>query len=165
MSVISMIAAVTRSGAIGRGGDMLFHIPADLRHFKALTMGKPVIMGRKTWESLPGGALPGRLNIVITRQAGSYDAPGAKVTASLEEALSVTADCPEVMIIGGGEIYRQALPLADRIYLTRIDADADGCDTFFPRLKADEWIETGTEGPIIDQKSGLNLHFVCLSRK
>lgn len=163
-TLISMIVAADRRMAIGRRGDMLFHIPTDLRHFKAMTMGKPVIMGRRTWESLPGGALPGRRNIVITRQR-DYAAAGAETAASLAEAIAmVEGSCPEAVIIGGGEIYRQALPLARKVYLTHIDAEAEDADTFFPSLPEAEW-EPVDETVTTDQKSQLLLRFVCYCRK
>ncbi len=165
MNVVSIIVAVTRNLAIGRGGGMPFHIPADLRHFKKVTMGKPIIMGRHTWESLPVGALPGRRNIVISRRE-NYHPEGAEVATSLEEALAMTADVPETMIIGGGEVYRQAMPLADRMYITEIDADVPDADTFFPEWDNDVWAEDPDSiAEETDARSGLKLRFVCLSRK
>lgn len=128
---INIIAAVCSNGAIGRRGDLLFHISADLRRFKALTMGCPIIMGRKTFESFPNGPLPGRRNIVISRTAG-YAPAGAEVYASPEEALAACGDAESVFVIGGGEIYRQFMPLASRLLLTEIDAAPTDADTFFP---------------------------------
>ncbi len=127
-----LIAAVARNGAIGRDGDLVFGDPADQRHFRAATLGCPVIMGRKTWDSLPARfrPLPGRRNLVVTRQSG-WQAPGAEPAASLPAALALAADAPRVFVIGGGELYRQALPLAQELLLTEVDADLDG-DTFFP---------------------------------
>ena len=133
---ISLIAALgARTRAIGKDGKLLWHIPEDLRRFKALTEGHPVVMGRKTWESLPGKfrPLPARTNIVVTRQA-DYMAPGATVVDSLESALAAAASAPgadEIFVIGGGELYAAALPLASRLYLTLVDSDAEG-DTLFP---------------------------------
>lgn len=136
---LSVIVATTRNGAIGRRGDMLFHIPADLRYFKHITMGHPVIMGRRTWESLPKGALPGRRNIVITRNS-SFEAPGADVVDSLEAALQLVADADEIFVIGGGQIYAAALPLASRLYITEIDADAPAdADTYFPTFDTSDF--------------------------
>lgn len=126
---VSLIAAVTRNGVIGRDGDLVWRIPADLAHFKRVTMGHPIVMGRRTWESI-GRPLPGRRNLVVTRNAG-YLAPGAETADSLATALRLCADSPEVFVVGGAEIYRQALPLAERLWLTEIHADAEG-DARFP---------------------------------
>lgn len=135
----TIIVACTRDFAIGRDGDLLFHISDDLKRFKALTMGHPIIMGRRTFESFPKGALPGRRNIVVTRNS-EYSAPGIETAPSLEAALALCGhDSPAPFIIGGGEIYRQALPLSDKIELTLIDATAPDADTLFPVLSADEW--------------------------
>lgn len=128
---IHIIAAVCANGAIGRGGDLLYHLPADLRRFKSLTMGWPIIMGRKTFESFPKGPLPGRRNIVISRNAG-YRPDGVEVYPSPEAALAACADVERVYIIGGGEIYRRFLPLADILDITEIDAGPVDADTFFP---------------------------------
>ena len=131
--MLHLIVAIDRDGAIGRKGDLLYHISADLKQFKARTMGTTIIMGRRTFESLPKGALPGRRNIVVTRNK-AYTAPGAEVVHSLPEALALAATNPvgEPYIIGGAEIYRQALPLADVLHLTLIDASTPDADTFFP---------------------------------
>lgn len=145
--IVSMIVAAGRRGEIGRHGTMIWHLPADLRHFRRITTGAPVIMGRKTWESLPRRPLPGRLNIVITRQAG-YSAPGALVAGSLQEAVAAAPEpCGEVFVIGGAEIYRQAYPLARRIYLTAIGAEAPDADTFFPLPSSGDWKEERLPGP------------------
>lgn len=136
--MISLIAAMARNRVIGSGGALPWHLPEDLRHFRALTLGKPVIMGRKTCESL-GRALPGRHNLVVTRQP-DYRAPaGFTVCAGLAEAIRACADAAEIMVIGGAEIYAQALELADRIYLTVIEQDFAG-DAVFPPLGL-EWRE------------------------
>lgn len=129
---VSLIAAVARNGAIGRGNDLLWTDPADQRHFRQTTMGCPVVMGRRTWESLPARfrPLPGRRNIVVTRNA-AFDAPGAETAPGLDSALALLADAPRVFVIGGGELYALALPAADTLVLTEIDAELDG-DTFFP---------------------------------
>lgn len=139
MSLISLVVAVSRNGVIGRDGGLPWHISSDLKRFKEITMGKPVIMGRKTWEGLPRKPLPGRRNIVVTRST-DYTAEGAEVVASAEAALALCADEPEVSIIGGGEIYRLFWPLADRLYLTEVDMEVDG-DTFFPAPDPSEWRE------------------------
>lgn len=146
MSTIHIIVAIDRNGAIGRGGDLLFHIPADLRRFKQLTMGSPIIMGRKTFESFPKGPLPGRRNIVVTRNP-DYSRPGIETAPSLEAAMALAADAPDVYILGGGEIYRQALPLANRLDITQIDAAVADADTFFPPIDPARWQIAATEAP------------------
>lgn len=161
---MTIVAAMARGGAIGRRGDLLFHISDDLRRFKSITMGKPVVMGRKTFESFPNGALPGRRNIVITRQHG-YSAPGVETAGSLAEALELASGADEVMIIGGGEIYRQAFPLADSARLTLIDAEVKDADTFMPEFDAGEWTTVEESLPHIDPKSGVAYRFVDLCRR
>jgi dihydrofolate reductase len=125
-----------RGRVIGHQGKLPWHLPADLQRFKKLTMGHHIIMGRKTWESI-GRPLPGRTIIVITRNA-NYSAPGAVLAASLHEALTLARLDPEPFVIGGAEIFREALPRATRIYLTKILAEYDG-DTWFPELPATQW--------------------------
>ncbi len=135
----NIIVAIDNRGAIGRGGDLLYRIPEDLKRFKSLTVGNTVVMGRKTFESLPKGALPQRRNIVITRR-DDFSAPGAERAATIEEALAMAAEGPgETFIIGGAEIYRQTLTMADRLYLTLVDATTDDADTFFPAIDPEEW--------------------------
>ncbi len=143
MSRISLVVAVSRNGVIGRDGGLPWHISSDLKRFKAITLGKPVIMGRKTWESLPKRPLPGRQNIVITRQP-RYSAEGALVVATIDAALRAAENTGEIAIIGGGEIYAMIFPLADRIYLTEVDMDVVG-DTFFPPIDPGEWQEVARE--------------------
>lgn len=128
---INIIAAVCANGAIGRRGNLLFHLSDDLKRFKVLTMGWPIIMGRKTFESFPKGPLPGRRNVVISRNL-DYAPEGAEVYASPEEALAACADAGKVFVIGGGEIYRRFMPQADVLLLTEIDASPADADTFFP---------------------------------
>jgi dihydrofolate reductase len=134
--MISLIVAASTNNVIGVGGGLPWHLPDDLKKFKSITMGKPMIMGRATYESI-GRPLPGRRSIVLTRQAG-FEAEGCDVAASPEEALEIAGDVEEVMVIGGGKIYERFLPMADRIYLTRVEAHVEG-DTFFPTLDRDEW--------------------------
>ena len=141
--MISYVVAVSKNGVIGREGGLPWHISSDLKRFKEITMGKPVVMGRKTWESLPKKPLPGRRNIVITRQPGFAPA-GAEVAATPEEALSLAGDVPEVAVIGGGEIYRLFWPLVDRLYLTEVDLEVAG-DTHFPAVSPADWREVGRE--------------------
>lgn len=131
-----LIVAIDRKGAIGRGGDQLYYIKEDLRHFKALTMGNTIIMGRKTFEALPKGALPGRKNIVVTRNQ-SYSAPGAETAHSIAEAVAMAEN--EAFIIGGAEIYRQGLPLADILHITVVDDETIDADTFFPPISFDSF--------------------------
>lgn len=161
--IISLIAAVGRHHEIGCRGDLAFHIRADLRHFKELTIGKPIVMGRRTFESLPKGALPHRRNIVITTDP-DYSAPGIETAASLEQALAMTADAPETMIIGGGQVYSQALPLATVIYLTEVDASLDEADTFFPEIDREQWTVISQSDTLTDEASGLSYRFVDLQR-
>ncbi len=139
MSEIVIVAAVARNRVIGKDNKLLWNIPEDLAHFKALTSGHTVIMGRKTWESLPPRfrPLPGRHNIVISRQA-DYTAPGAEVSDSLENALKVASTAATVFIIGGEQIYRQALPIADRLEITEVDLEPEG-DAWFPEIAAVDW--------------------------
>jgi dihydrofolate reductase len=127
--IVALIAAVARNGAIGKNNELLVRIPEDLKFFKRTTFGSPVIMGRKTWDSI-GRPLPGRRNIVVTRDAG-WHADGAERAESLRAALGRASDTPKVYVIGGGQVYAEALPLADELILTEIDADLDG-DTYFP---------------------------------
>jgi len=130
---LALIAAVARDGAIGRNNELLWHEPADLKHFRAVTMGCPVVMGRRTWESLPARfrPLPGRRNVVVTRNAG-YDAPGADVAPSLDAALALLQSADRAFVVGGGELYAAALPLADELVLTEVEREYPGADTFFP---------------------------------
>lgn len=134
-----MIVALGRNNEIGCENRLIWPIREDLKHFKALTTGHPVIMGRKTWESLPKRPLPGRTNVVITRQK-DYQAPGACVAGSLQEALEMIADSGTFpFIIGGASLYAEALPGAARLHLTRIDADAPQADTWFPAIDGNIW--------------------------
>ena len=146
MSKICIIAAVAKNRVIGKDNQLLWHIPEDMKHFRELTRGKPVIMGRKTWESLPEKfrPLPGRQNIVVTRNK-AYVAEGALLAGSLDEALKIAdTAAAEVFIIGGAEIYQQALLLADTLYLTEIDLSPEG-DALFPEISPAEWTETARD--------------------
>jgi dihydrofolate reductase len=156
-SCLSIIVAIGSNNEIGRGGDMIWHVGEDLRRFKAITTNHTVIMGRKTWESLPKAPLPNRRNIVVSRNA-EYSAPGAEVFTSLAEALSAAAAEDEVFVMGGGEIYRQALPRATRIYLTRIHAGAPDADTFFPAFTDDRWMKVEESDTKVTPR-GLGFHF------
>ena len=139
---VSIIVAASANNVIGVDGGLPWRLPEDLRRFKEITMGKPMIMGRATYESI-GRALAGRTSIVLTRQAG-FEAEGCEVVATIEQALAAAGNAAEVMIIGGGEIYRQFLPMCDRVYLTRVQAEIAG-DTRFPELDMQEWTVTNAE--------------------
>lgn len=164
--VVTIIVAVARDGAIGRRGDLLFHISDDLRRFKRLTMGHPIVMGRKTFESFPKGPLPGRTNIVVTRRR-DYDGRGATVAGSLDEALKIAAaeETGRIFIIGGGEIYRQAFGIADALELTDIDASVTDADTFFPPVTDVDWELTEESEPMTDPKTGISYSFITYARR
>ena len=161
MTRVSVIVAADERGGIGRAGRLPWHLPEDLQRFKRLTMGKPIVMGRRTWESL-GRPLPGRHNIVVSRQPGVVE-DGATLVASLDEALRAAGDVPEVCVIGGAEIYRIALPLAEEIHLTRVHSLVDA-DTFFPTLDAAEWEELGREDHPADARHAYPYSFIRLVR-
>lgn len=154
---ISMIVARGRNGVIGRDGDLPWRLSADLASFKRITLGKPIIMGRTTWESFPKRPLPGRENIVLSRD-WNYAAPGARVYSSLPPAINVAgamaakAGADEIFIIGGAQIYERGMALADRLYITEVDAAPDG-DVFFPEMNAAEWREVARQGHRADEKN------------
>ena len=139
---IYLVAAVASNGIIGAKGRLPWHLPEDLKHFKRLTMGHPIIMGRKTWESLKG-ALPGRDNIVVTRKPG-YEAPGAAVASSLEAALALCLGEPVAFVIGGADLFAESLPLAAGLVMTEIERDFEG-DTRFPQYDRSRWKESQRE--------------------
>ncbi|MES1162385.1 MAG: dihydrofolate reductase [Rhizobacter sp.] len=143
--LVSLIAAVARNGAIGKNNGLLWREPEDQKHFRRVTMGCPVIMGRKTWDSLPERfrPLPGRRNVVVTRNA-AWQAEGAERAATLDEAIDLLSAAPKVFVIGGAEIYALALPRADELVLTEIDAELDG-DIYFPRWDRNRYAETARE--------------------
>lgn len=162
---ISLIAAIGRNREVGKQGELLWRIPDDLKRFKALTTGHPVIMGRKTWESLPERArpLPNRTNIVVTRQA-AYFAPGATVVDGLSDAFLIAHEAPgghETFVIGGGELYAAALPYASRLYLTLVDATDDDADTFFPTYEREFTTTISNES---GKHDGLSYQWVTLER-
>ena len=156
---VYLVAAVAANGVIGAKGRLPWHLPEDLKHFKALTLGHPVIMGRKTWESV-GRALPGRENIVVTRAPG-YEAPGASVASSLGAAFALCAGEATVFVIGGGELYAEALPLADGLVLTEIRRDYAG-DARFPDYDRAAWRETQRKPQT--SADGLRFDFVLYER-
>jgi len=157
---LSLIAVVARHGAIGKNNALLCHLSEDLKHFKRTTLGHPVIMGRKTWESL-GRPLPGRRNIVITRNP-QWHAGGADRAESLAAALALVDGEPKVFVIGGAQIYTQALPLADELVLTEIDAEFEA-DTFFPPWDRAAFVERAGVAHVSEQ--GLHYRFVTYQRK
>ena len=159
---VNAIVAMGRDRSIGINGDMPWHIREDLRHFKALTSGHPVIMGRATWESLPKRPLPGRLNIVVTRNP-DYVAEGAQTAPSIEAALDLCPVGDVPFIIGGGSIYAQAMPIVSRMFITRVDADFPDADTFFPDLDPQQWTMVSEDGPHRTD-SGLTYSFLELRR-
>ena len=160
--MLSLIVAVGENNEIGKKGRMPWHLPADLKHFKALTLGKPVIMGRKTFEAI-GKPLPERRNIIVTRDP-EYRVTGGEVAHTLTDALVLVAGTPEIMLIGGGELYREALPRAQRIYLTRVHSRFDA-DTFFPALDPNDWREVAREEHAADERNPFVYTFVTLERR
>ncbi len=162
---LSLIAAVARNGVIGHDNGLLWHLPEDLRHFKRTTLGAPVIMGRKTWDSLPAKfrPLPGRRNVVLTRDP-LWHAPGAERAGSLEAAAALLEDVPVAYVIGGAEIYSQALPLADELVLTEIDRDFEG-DTRFPDWPRDSFVECSRETAHAGPPNDFHYAFVTYRRK
>ncbi|CAH1587026.1 type 3 dihydrofolate reductase [Vibrio rotiferianus] len=158
--IISMIAAMADNRIIGKDNQMPWHLPADFAWFKRCTMGKPVVMGRKTYESI-GRPLPGRLNIVISRDA-SLTIEGVTAVTSIENALDVVGEVDEVMIIGGGAIYAACLPMANKLYVTHIEAEIDG-DTQFPDWGS-EFKETYSEAYQADEKNAYNMRFTVLEK-
>ena len=161
--MLSLIVAVARNGAIGRKNGLLWHIAEDLKYFKRTTLGHPVIMGRKTFDSI-GRPLPGRENIVVTRQ--QKEIPGVTVVHDPEEAVKrAAASAEEFFVIGGGDLYRQTFDRADRLYVTRIEAQALDADTFFPEIGDRSW-RIREEGPLMhDAENGLDFRFVVYERK
>ena len=159
---VSLIVAMANNRVIGVNNTLPWHLPADLKHFKALTMGHHIVMGRKTYESI-GKPLPGRTSVVVTRNA-SYSAPGVTAVNSLPAAISACDDDDEIFVIGGAELYLQAITLADRIYLTEIDADIRG-DAYFPEFNPGEWQEVSRETHSQPEPQLLQYHFVIYNRK
>lgn len=160
---VAIIVAMGEDRSIGKEGTMPWHIPADLKRFKTLTMGHPVIMGRRTWLSLPSGALPGRRNIVVTRDAG-FCPEGAEAAASPEAALALCAGDAFPFIIGGGEIYRAMLPYSTIIYLTQVEASYPDADTFFPEIDMNGWREEKSDDAPGETAAGLRYRFRTLRR-
>jgi dihydrofolate reductase len=163
MTQLSLIVAMANNNIIGKDNNMPWHLPADLAYFKKTTLGQPIIMGRKTFESI-GRALPGRRNIVISRDA-NYQAEGIESVTSVDQALALVADIEEVMVIGGGAIYAHCLSAATRLYITHIRADIDG-DTHFPDVDLkNDWQKLSSEYFKADTKNSYDLDFIVYQRK
>jgi len=163
---LTIIAALARNGVIGRANRMPWHIPEDLKRFKALTLGHPVIMGRKTFESILatlGKPLPGRENIVVTRSR-AFAHPGCRVVQSIEEALAAADGADEMFVIGGGEIYALALPFADRLQFTEVHAETAG-DAYFPQFERCAWQEISRQARTMDSPIRLRYDFVTYERR
>ena len=159
----AIVVAAAENNVIGKDNGLIWHLPADLRHFKQITMGHPILMGRKTYESI-GKPLPGRTSVIVTSQE-DYAAEGCLVTHSLQEALEKAKALDEIIyIIGGAEIYRQVLPLTDTIYLTRLHHTFDG-DVYFPELKEEEWETVAQAHHEPDEKNKYRYSFLTLRRK
>ena len=159
--MISIIVAASENGVIGNRGELPWRLSDDLRRFKGVTMGKPIVMGRKTWESI-GRPLPGRQNVVITRQA-EFAAEGCDIVASKAEAIAVTAGAAEVMVIGGSQVYELFLPDAQRLYLTRVHAEVEG-DAFFPEIGESEWRLVDEESHPADDRNAFAFSFRTYER-
>lgn len=164
MSTISIIAAVADNGAIGKGNRLLWHLPEDMKRFKTITTGHTVIMGRRTYESLPKGALPNRRNIVLTSKRESVYA-GCDVCGSMGEALRSCERDEEVFVIGGATLYREALCMADRMYLTRVHTTKEDADAFFPEVNFEEWEETERQEFPADERHAYPYTFLTYQRK
>ena len=162
MTSLSLLAALDRNHAIGKDGDLPWHLPDDLKRFKALTLGKPVLMGRRTAESLRR-ALPGRRNLVLTR-GGRAPHAGMEAFGSLRDALAAIDDAPEACVIGGGSVFAETLPLAARLHLTWVDAAVDGADAHFPRFDLSRWRVTAREPHAADARHAFAFEFVDYAR-
>lgn len=165
---ISIVVAMADNSAIGANGKLLWRLPKDMQYFKEVTWGHHVLMGRKTWDSIPPkfSPLPGRVNIIVTRQKG-YVSEGAIVVESVEDGIEIArrAGEQELMIIGGGEIYKQALPLTNKIYLTKVHHTFTDADTFFPELDMEQWSTLNGEWNMADEKNEFDFEFIVLERK
>ncbi len=159
---LSLIAAMDENRVIGRDNRLPWRLPADLQHFKRITMGKPMVMGRKTWESLPG-LLPGRTHIVISSNP-AYRAEGCLLVHSVEQALAAAGEVDEIMVVGGANLYRQLLPQADRLYLTLVHTRVSG-DAWFPDYQAGAWRETAREDHAADERNPFAYSFLTLERE
>lgn len=161
--IISLIAAMAHDGVIGINNKMPWHLPSDMRWFRQHTLGKPTVMGRKTFESFGGKPLPKRSNIIITRDT-NYRADDCIVVTSIEQAIQAAGDVKEIMIIGGGTFYKQMLPGADRLYLTYVEVEIEG-DSWFPEFDLHEWQEVERHHQVADEKNCYPHDFVILERR
>lgn len=161
-AALELVVAVSENDVIGRGNQLPWHLPVDLRHFKSLTLGKPVLMGRRTYESI-GKALPGRENIVLSRSPG-FSPGDCLVVKNLEDARAAAGAVPALMVIGGADLYRQCLPLAARIYLTLVQAQIEDGDTVFTGWHGRDWHETSRERHEADDKNAYACSFITLER-
>lgn len=163
MTVKSIIVATDEENAIGKDNNLLCHLPNDLKYFKKITDGLPVIMGRKTFESLPKGALPNRRNIVITRNKELHF-DRCEMCSSVEEAVALCKDEPEIFFIGGGSVYKEVIDVADKLYLTRIHHRFGDADTFFPRIDRELWVEVSREDNPMDEKHKYAYSFITFEK-
>lgn len=165
---ISIVVAVADNNAIGANGKLLWRLSKDMQYFKEVTWGHHVLMGRKTWDSIPPkfSPLPGRTNVIVTRKEG-FVCEGCTVVDSIEHGIAIAKQAgeQELMVIGGGEIYRQALPLANKIYLTKVHHTFTDADTFFPDLDMAQWNVLNTEWNMADEKNEFDFEFIVLERK
>ena len=164
MKNLSIVVAIDQKFAIGSNGDLLCYLPADLKHFKNLTTGHAIIMGRKTFDSLSKGALPNRRNIVVTRNA-DFNADGVIVCNTIDEAIAVTLSEEKSFIIGGAQIYNATIDDVDTLYLTQIHATFDNADTFFPNIDIAQWVEVCREDHKADDKNAYDYSFITLKRR
>ena len=158
----TLVVAVARNGVIGRDNKLPWRLPDEIAYFKRVTMGHPIVMGRRTWESI-GKPLPGRMNIVVTRQ-GDYQAPGCTVVHSLDEAWKAAGDADEVCVIGGTTLFEESLPIADRIHYTEVEAYVEG-DTFFPPFDRSQWQEREVERHPADERHPYPYRILVLDRR
>lgn len=163
MTALRLVAALDRRRAIGRDNDLPWRLPADLKRFKALTLGHPLLMGRRTAESL-GRALPGRLNLVLTRQ-GRVPFEGMHPVADIDAALAMADGASDLMVIGGGEVYAQCLPLATHLHLTHVDTEVEGADAFFPAFDPADWVITSDAPQPADDRHAFRYRFVDYRRR
>lgn len=159
--ILSLVAAIAENGVIGRGNALPWHLPADLAHFRRLTLDKPILMGRRTWESLPG-LLPRRRHIILSRDP-SLQVAGCRVVSSLDAAIAVADDAEELMVVGGAALYAQALPRASRLYLTLVHTRVQG-DVHFPRWDPNEWHEVSRTDVAADRRNPFAMSFVEFHR-
>ncbi len=164
MPIISIIVAIDEKNAIGKENQLLCHLPNDLKYFKSITQGHTIIMGRNTYQSLPNGALPNRRNIVLSRNK-NLQLDRCEMVGSLEDAIALCKDEPEIFIIGGATVYDKAIDIADKLYITYIHHSFEGTDAFFPQIESSEWIETSKINNEADEKNKYAHSFVVYNKK